>query len=236
MQVIEFVDFKEQLQRSHTRAVVVAESAAQHLRRAAVVREGLKHLAEAPAELAARPLLHEDTVSAGAASGSAAGREGDGGTAEDRAEHAQRAAVGQSAMTFNEDLATRPHWFPPSSCAARLAVADWWEAYGTAGTARSGRHGNGSLFPGLADCWWGGAGAAERSDAAHAVAWREAQAAALSQRKAMPVLLAAAVSAAPSEATLGVLGWGAGLPLPCAAAEAGGCICICNLIDFALPH
>lgn len=31
-------------------------------------------------------------------------------------------------MRFNEDLATRPAWLPPSGTGARLSVLSWWAA------------------------------------------------------------------------------------------------------------
>lgn len=37
------------------------------------------------------------------------------------------ASVGDANLRFNEDLATRPAWFPPSAAGPALALADWWQ-------------------------------------------------------------------------------------------------------------
>lgn len=121
MQVVEFVDFKERLARSHTRALGRAEEAALKLRVAA----------------------------AGGAPGSGGGGGGAGGTAlllaalEGSGELSvaplppQLALPGQAkpaGLRFNEDLSTRPAWFPPHCGPARLAMAEWWSQWRSMGS------------------------------------------------------------------------------------------------------
>ncbi|KAK9804253.1 hypothetical protein WJX72_003568 [[Myrmecia] bisecta] len=94
--VVEFVDFKERLERSHTRALAGSELALMHLRRAALGSLAAAHQA---AEEAAFMIGQLPDV-------------GDAGVA--------------AAMRFNEDLSTRPAWLPPLAASPGLQVAAWW--------------------------------------------------------------------------------------------------------------
>jgi len=82
-------------------------------------------------------------------------------------------------LRFNEDLSTRPAWFPPAAIDTRLAIAFWWEE----------RDGAGAAMPAASEMWWGVTGAAERT-LPQAEAWRQAQRHGLARRQALPQLLA----------------------------------------------
>jgi N-terminal acetyltransferase B complex non-catalytic subunit len=80
-------------------------------------------------------------------------------------------------IRFNEDLSTRPAWFPPAAVDNRLAIASWWE------------ESNNRAMPAASEMWWGVTGAAERK-VFQAEEWRQAQKYALARRQALPKLLA----------------------------------------------
>eukprot|EP00887_Chlorella_sp_A99_P001333 scaffold14.g1333.t1 len=164
--VLEFVDFKERLLHSHTRLLGKAEDAALQLRGAAAGGDPAA-LAEAAAEAARR--LGEDPL-AELVGGLEQGEDQQG---------AERPAV-----RFDEDVATRPVWFPPHAGPARAGVAGWWEAADTQQAA---------AWPGFAACWWSGVAAAESRGEA-AATWRAGQQAALQRRWLLPSLLAAVLS------------------------------------------
>jgi hypothetical protein len=145
----EFVDFRERLERSHTRAAGRAERAAAGLRAAAAGGAAtLRAAAEAEVAEAA---------------------------AEAEAEAEAEGEVRLEQLRFNEDLSTRPAWFPPAAASGRLALPEWWEGAGPAA--------------GYARCWWSPVAAAER-EGPDAEAWRRSQRAALLRRRRLPALLA----------------------------------------------
>jgi N-terminal acetyltransferase B complex non-catalytic subunit len=169
--VLEFSAFAERLAASHSRAVARAERALAGVSRAWAAREDVgAALAAACARLplAECPPAPEAAPAAGAAGAAAP-------------------AGAPRRMRFNQDLTTRPAWYPPSGAAAGLAVADWWQA----------RSAPGAAAPPLstARCWWGAPGAAECARP-EAQAWRRDAQAAAARQWLLPHLLRAATAAA----------------------------------------
>ncbi|KAI8469814.1 MAG: N-acetyltransferase B complex non catalytic subunit-domain-containing protein [Monoraphidium minutum] len=107
--VLEFVQFKERLQRAHAYAVARAELAILKMRQ----------------QLAAPPGGAAPPVGPAAAAAAALPLGELGGPA-------------WRGMRFNQDLQTRPSWLPPAPCAAHIAVMHWWEASGGAGSVAGG--------------------------------------------------------------------------------------------------
>jgi N-terminal acetyltransferase B complex non-catalytic subunit len=83
-------------------------------------------------------------------------------------------------IRFNEDLSTRPAWFPPAAVDTRLAIASWWA--GSSGSTMA------HALPASSEMWWGVTGAAERR-VPQAEQWRKAQRHGLARRQALPELL-----------------------------------------------
>lgn len=146
-QVAEFVDFKERLQHSHARALASVLQSQLPSRSAAAAGSGQ------PAGAALQSLFP---------SGTAQGLR-------QALQHARALLVVPGAgcagptLRFNEDLSTRPSWYPPGS-ASSAAVADWWRQADAAQQAQE-------LPPGYARCWWAATLAAESGSLA-AATWR----------------------------------------------------------------
>ncbi len=91
-------------------------------------------------------------------------------------------AVGSLAkgggLRFNEDLSTRPAWYPPSACSTALAPSDWWQS-SHAGQSYGRR-------------WWAATGSAESDDEA-AVIVQRGKLRAVRVRWLMPHVLSAAL-------------------------------------------
>ena len=101
LQVIEFVEFKERLERSHALAVARSEQSLSKIRKA--VSRGF-----APVQSA----LHD------AASKDHAQSSG-------MVDNSELASLDQ--LRFNEDLSTRPPWLPPCGGSVRGSLMDWWQ-------------------------------------------------------------------------------------------------------------
>jgi N-terminal acetyltransferase B complex non-catalytic subunit len=125
--VPEFVDFKERLQHSHARALAAI---AQTLASSGSCGGGDGKPASHVALQHVRQLLVAGAV-AGAADKEAAASCSDG--------------AGGPQLRFNEDLTTRPSWYPPGS-AGSGALADWWQ--------QQQQQQRGQQHPGYAHCWW----------------------------------------------------------------------------------
>ena len=170
------MDFKERLLHSHTRLLAKAEAAALQLRAAAADAGGLH---DAAAKAVAR--LADDALAPLLSS-----------------QPQQQAGGGEetpgSLLRFDEDLATRPAWFPPHLAAVRTGTADWWEA-------PAGGAGRQQQQQGYAACWWSEVAAAE-SRSNPATAWRLGQLAALRRRWLLPAVLAAALTLQPTAADM----------------------------------
>lgn len=147
LQVAEFVDFKERLQHSHARAL------------AAVLQSRLPPRSAAGAggaQPAGAPL--QSLFPSGTASG-----------LRQALQHAQALLLvppfggAGPTLRFNEDLSTRPSWYPPGS-AGSTAVADWWHQADVAQQAQQPP-------AGYARCWWAATLAAE-GGSPEAAAWR----------------------------------------------------------------
>ncbi len=100
MQIIEFVEFKERLERSHALAVARSEQSLIQIRRSvprghADVQSALK---DACQSLKASSLLTQ---------------------------HSGLPRLEQ--MRFNEDLSTRPAWLPPQAGPVTGSLLGWWE-------------------------------------------------------------------------------------------------------------
>ena len=170
--VAEFVDFKERLQHSHARALAaIAQTLASS---GSSGNSGGGSPASHVALQHARQLLVAGAVAA------AAGNEAAGGCS---------GGAGGPQLRFNEDLTTRPSWYPPGS-AGSGAVADWWQ--------QQQQHQQGQQHPGYAHCWWAEPLAAEgpHPEAAH---WRRRCQAELHTRVAW-ALIASDNLASPSDA------------------------------------
>lgn len=180
---MEFVDFKERLLHSHTRLLGVAEAVAVSLRAAAVASSAAlaDAAAAAAAKLAADPLAELVVVQP------------------ERQTDAEASCEVAALIRFDEDLSTRPCWFPPHTGAARTAVACWWEAALAAADSSSP-----APQCGFAACWWSEVAAAESRGAA-AAAWRACQLAALQRRWLTPAVLAAALAKQPGAEQLALL-------------------------------
>ena len=122
-QVLEFVAFKERLDAAHTRAVVRTEKQVMEIRDASL--QGGLEAAAAACSAACEALPLSDAPQ----------------------------ASGATRLRFNEDLATRPAWYPPSPGATALAPAAWWQSR----TAHSGQ--------GYGRVWWAKTSSAEASHA-----------------------------------------------------------------------
>lgn len=102
MQVLEFVEFKQRLQQSHTLAVAQTEQALLFLKRAAPqgyssIQKALQGFRQTDTQVAQLPL-------------------------------ARPAAMPDLAkMRFNEDLSTRPPWLPPQGSPPAEQMLSWWE-------------------------------------------------------------------------------------------------------------
>ncbi len=108
-------------------------------------------------------------------------------TAKEIVENAAGHRTQVDKIRFNEDLSTRPAWFPPAAVDTRLALVSWWEG-------RANDDGEDSVFslpamPAASEMWWGVTGAAERK-VPQAEQWRQAQRHGLARRQAIPQLLA----------------------------------------------
>ena len=100
MQIIEFVEFKERLERSHALAVARSEQRLIQIRRSVPrghtdIQSALK---EACKSLKATSLLTQ---------------------------HSGLPRLEQ--MRFNEDLSTRPAWLPPQRGPVMGSLLEWWE-------------------------------------------------------------------------------------------------------------
>ena len=176
-QVAEFVDFKERLQHSHTRALaaVARTLLAEHTSSSST---GSKAGAGAGGTASQRTgLLHAAQLLAAAAEREVAAGEGRGG------------AVGGALVRFNEDLSTRPSWYPPGS-AAGSAVGDWWQAAA-----------QGQPPPGYARCWWSRPLAAQAASPSGA-AWRRRCLAELRVMVALALVTSASLGNAEDAAAL----------------------------------
>ena len=143
--VAEFVDFKERLQHSHARALAAIAQALATTTTTTTTNSGGGGSSASHAALQhARQLLVAHAAAAAAGKEEASGYSG---------------GAGGPHLRFNEDLTTRPSWYPPGT-AGSGAVADWWQ-----------QQQQGQQHPGYAHCWWAEPLAAEgcRPDAAH---WR----------------------------------------------------------------
>ena len=159
--VPEFVDFWETLGNSHTRWSGAAE------------RNILK--------------LQNSSSSSGSGSNNKTGTPGGAGLAAAAKEIVAKDPAGVEStrphvdnLRFNEDLSTRPAWFPPAAVDTRLAIASWWEERSGAAAA---------AMPAASEMWWGVPKAAERTHP-EAEKWRNAQRHGLARRQALPQLLA----------------------------------------------
>lgn len=110
--MLEFVLFKERLERAHSYALCRAESAILTMR---------QRLAAPAAAPAAPP------AAAPAPGGAAQAAPGPAAAAAAALPLAELAGAPWRAMRFNADLQTRPPWLPPAACAPHLAVMRWWE-------------------------------------------------------------------------------------------------------------
>lgn len=159
--VPEFVDFWETLGKSHTRWSGAAE----------------------------RNILNLQNSSSGGSGSNKSGTPGLAGLAATAKEIVAKESGGAVSvesirlhvdkMRFNEDLSTRPAWFPPAAVDTRLAIAAWWEERGGAGAG---------AMPAASKMWWGVTGAAERT-LPQAEEWRQAQRHGSARRQALPKLL-----------------------------------------------
>eukprot|EP00798_Chlamydomonas_sp_ICE-L_P022019 gene22019-29079_t len=168
--VLEFVAFRERLKYSHTSALAKAEASLLVLSHAAVSQHlEASALAVRSACLALPP--------ADAPSSTAA-------PAREPSQQPERQYTSGCKLRFNEDLSTRPAWYPPTSEASHLAPTEWW----------SGR--SSSTGQGYGRRWWSGAKSAE-SSRAEAIALREAKVGAVQRRWLLPHLLAGALMLPP---------------------------------------
>ena len=85
--------------------------------------------------------------------------------------------LNEEKIRFNDDLSTRPAWFPPLQPGGRLGIADWWLT-------------STSLQDEEVPCWWNAVGAAEKDGAKK---WRQAQLAYLKRKWAIPFVLKSAL-------------------------------------------
>ncbi|GBF93925.1 hypothetical protein Rsub_06174 [Raphidocelis subcapitata] len=173
--VLEFVLFKERLERAHSYALARAEAAVRSLR---------QQLSGGGGGSGAGSGSGGGAAHGAAASGAAAQQAGPAGAAAAAAAAlplSQLAAPAWGAMRFNADLQTRPPWLPPAACAPHLAVMRWWE--GGESAADAGRP------------WWRCVRAAE-SACEPAERMRAAQRDGALARWLLPHLLAAALAAA----------------------------------------
>ncbi|KAL4447959.1 hypothetical protein ABPG75_005178 [Micractinium tetrahymenae] len=172
-----FVDFKERLQHSHARAL------------AAVLQSLLPPRATATAgsaQPAGAPL--QSLFPSGTAKG-----------LREALRHARALLVAAAAgspgpaLRFNEDLATRPSWYPPGSASSE-AVTDWWQQADAAQQAQQ-------QPAGYAHCWWAATLAAE-SSTPEAAAWRSRCLAELKARVAWALAASAPLDSAEDAAAL----------------------------------
>ena len=100
LQVIEFVEFKERLKRSHALAVARSEQSLIKVRKA--IPRGF-----APVQSALREASEGDAQSSG------------------MSEDSELLSLDQ--LRFNEDLSTRPPWLPPCEGPVGGSLMDWWQ-------------------------------------------------------------------------------------------------------------
>jgi hypothetical protein len=171
-QVLEFVLFKERLERAHSYALARAEKAILTLR---------QQLA-APASSSTGGGAGSSSSGGGAAAGTAGAAQSAPGAAARALPLEELAGPTWSAMRFNADLQTRAPWLPPPACAAHTALMHWWEG-------RAGGEG----ADGETGAWWRCVGAAE-ADVEPARRLRRAQHDGAVQRWLLPHLLAATLA------------------------------------------
>ena len=104
MQVIEFVNFKERLERSHALAVARSEQALTQIRQSVPQHASniQSALSGACQNLSQTSLLTQ---------------------------HSRLPSLEQ--LRFNEDLSTRPSWLPPQECGVGTSLLHWWEQQAT---------------------------------------------------------------------------------------------------------
>ena len=108
VQVLEFVEFKERLERSHALAVARSEQVLVEIRRA--VPQGFACIQAALRE--ACQILTQGSL---------------------LTQHS--GALSLEQLRFNEDLSTRPAWLPPQAGPMGAALLGWWEQHSTAADA-----------------------------------------------------------------------------------------------------
>lgn len=99
LQVIEFVEFKERLERSHALAAARSEQSLLKIRKA--IPRGF-----APVQSALQEASEGHAQSSG------------------MSEDSELPSLDQ--LRFNEDLSTRPPWLPPCGAAVGGCLMDWW--------------------------------------------------------------------------------------------------------------
>lgn len=136
-------------------------------------------------------------------------------------------------LCFNEDLSTRPAWFPPA-LAGGSAVAGWWQA------AMAG--GQSAAQQGYASCWWSVPQAAQ-GETAEAAAWRSGCLAELRVRLAWGLIVSADLASASDAAALAQQvqpllaangssgGTASGATAPAASLQAAACCALLALLQ-----
>ncbi len=105
MQLAEFVEFKERLERSHALAVTRSEQALIQIRRS--VPQGFADIQSALKEACQN--LNQNSL---------------------LTQHSGMPTLEQ--LRFNEDLSTRPAWLPPQGGSVGGSLLSWWELQSTA--------------------------------------------------------------------------------------------------------
>jgi hypothetical protein len=169
VQVLEFVCFKERLERSHSFVLARAE----------------------------RALLSITTAAAGSGQQASASAAAAVAAAVQALPLEQLDSLNWRGMRFNDDFTTRLPWLPPIQGPRQLVVLLWWEQQQQGvgpDCSSSGSNGGSSSS---AACWWRQVSAAE-ADLPAAATLRDIMKAAAQQRWLLPHLLHAALDACSS--------------------------------------